>query len=230
MLKADFHMHTSEDPYHKQSIPYNAQSVIKFLAKKNYTTIAITQHDKITYSQTLARYAKKQGILLIPGVERSLKEGHVLMLGSTQMPHKVKDMNDLYTVKDKYFLMPAHPNHKGDSCIGMKQLVQHKKLWNAVEYSSCRWRGYNPNKKVQEWCKKNKIPMLGNSDAHRLYQFNHTYSIIDTDKNTQDSVFTAIAKNKVQVHTQNYPLSVMLRAAKRHILSTAQRKIKQIKK
>lgn len=48
--------------------------------------------------------------------------------------------------------------------------------------------------------------MIGNSDAHALWQFGMTYSLIDSEKDTA-SVIEAIKTGKVEIQSSPYSLS-----------------------
>ena len=65
-LKVDFHTHTAEDPF--ENINYNAFELIDRASQKGFDALAITNHNTVTYSKELARYAETKGVLLIPGI------------------------------------------------------------------------------------------------------------------------------------------------------------------
>ena len=87
MLKADFHSHTAEDPFHPW-ITYTAKDLIKNMAKRGYDVLAITCHNKRVFTEDLKKYAKKQGLLLIPGMELRLQGKDILLidLPETSLP------------------------------------------------------------------------------------------------------------------------------------------------
>ena len=80
MLKADLHIHTKEDPVHHKDIKYTAKQLIDHAANQGYEVIAITCHNKVYYNKKIKEYAKKKGILLIPGIEKTIKRKHVFQV------------------------------------------------------------------------------------------------------------------------------------------------------
>jgi hypothetical protein len=77
-LKADFHIHTAEDPLDR--VPYTAQELILKAADDGFEVLAITNHHCRTFDQKLFSFARDLGILLIPGMETTIQERHVLVL------------------------------------------------------------------------------------------------------------------------------------------------------
>jgi len=65
-LKTDLHIHTAEDP--RDNISYSARDMIDRAGELGFDVLSITNHNVVTYDEDLAAYAKKKGILLIPGI------------------------------------------------------------------------------------------------------------------------------------------------------------------
>ena len=76
MLKADLHIHTSEDP--KENLAYDARELIDYAKNLGFDVIAITLHEKLFQNRQVFDYAKKKGILLIPGIELRIQGMDVL--------------------------------------------------------------------------------------------------------------------------------------------------------
>src|SRR4030042_312462 len=83
-LKADLHLHTAEDPLDR--IRYTAKELISKAADESFDVISITNHHQMTFNQDLLSYAQQRGILLIPGIEMTIRRRHVLVLNPP--PHK----------------------------------------------------------------------------------------------------------------------------------------------
>ncbi|MCK4670422.1 MAG: PHP domain-containing protein [Nanoarchaeota archaeon] len=204
MLKADLHMHTKEG-YPRDIISYTAHDLIDHMAKLKFKVMAITLHDKVLYNQSLVNHAKRKGILLIPGFEKTIDRKHVLILGAKKIPKGLKTFDDLEKYKDEYLIVAPHPLYPVHSALGMNLLEKYKDVWGAVEHSFIYNQIYNPNKAAVKFAKKNKIPIIGNSDAHKFEHINHTYTLIDARPKV-DSVLSAIRKNRVKLVTKPIPL------------------------
>ncbi len=203
MLKADLHMHAKEE-YPRDIISYTARDLIDHMAELKFQVMAITLHDKVLYNQALIKYAKRKGILLIPGFEKTIDRKHILILGATEVPKDLNTFDDLEKYKDKYLIVAPHSGYPTVNALGGKLLEKYKHVWGAVEHSFLYHRFFNPNKLAIEFSKKYDIPLIGNSDAHRLEFINHTYTLIDA-KPTIKSVLSAIRNNQIKLVTE--PLS-----------------------
>jgi len=108
-LKADLHLHTSEDPEDK--VRYSARQLIDYASQKGFDVLAITNHNFYTYNDYLRDYAASKGILLIPGIELSVQEKHIVLLNITDnLPQKIRSLQDLRHYKNEGSLVVApHP-------------------------------------------------------------------------------------------------------------------------
>jgi len=203
MLKSDFHIHTGEDPY--DIIKYSAKDIINHAAKLGFEVLAITNHHKIHYNKGLSDYARKKGILLIPGVETHLGGGEILLL-NVKKPGILNDFYDLEKLRDENAVIIApHPFYPLNSCLG-KKLLENINYFDGIEYSHFYLNKFNFfNAKAVKIANKHSKTIIGTSDAHRLYQFGYTYSLVDCDKNI-DSILEAIRKGKVKISTNRLPL------------------------
>lgn len=200
MLKCDFHIHTGEDTY--DSIGYSAKTLIKLAAKYKYDVLSITNHNTVYY-EDVKSYAKKHNILLIPGVEISIGLKHIVVLNCFDFD--VKTFKGLEPMKNEgAFLIAPHPFFPHPTSMRMNFFMKHKHLFDALEYSYFYSKYVNFNNTAMRISKKYNIPVVANSDCHRLSNMNRNYSLIDAEKNI-DSVFDAIRKNRIKLHTE--PLS-----------------------
>lgn len=214
MLKADLHTHTKEDPLDK--IKYSAKDLIKYAAKLHYKVLAITNHNKVLYNRMLRSYAKKHGILLIPGKEALIEGKEIILLNIKKC--NIKKISDLDKLRKQNALVIApHPFYPKLKCLHSK-LIENIDNFDAIEYSHFYYKLFNPfNKKAVKIAKRYKKPLIGTSDAHHLFQMNHTYSLINA-KPKIDSILEAIRKNKIIVRTEPLPLKYCLIVGIGHLL------------
>ena len=78
MLKVELHTHTADDPLDR--IPYTSHELIDRAHALGYDALAITLHDRQLDIRPLVPYAADRGIVLIPGIERTVEGRHVLLL------------------------------------------------------------------------------------------------------------------------------------------------------
>lgn len=200
MLKTDLHIHTKED---KQDIhvKYSAKELIDKAAEYNFDIISITHHNKVFYTKGLADYAKKKNIILIPGIEKTIKGKHVLIYNITQeQADNINSFEDLKKIKNNNNLIIApHPYFFPHSL--RNRLIKHIHLFDAFEYSSLYIKQINLNKKTKRLSRLYNKPLIANSDLHFIDNINYSFSLIDSKKDIE-SVIRAIKDNKIQLKTK----------------------------
>ena len=210
MLKADFHLHTSDDI--KDNVEHSAKALIDRAAALGFEVLAITNHNIVTYTRELADYAASKGILLIPGIELDVEGSrHVLIINpDLKKLGKGKTVKDLSLLRrEETAIIAPHPFYPRKTCLG-KRLAENIGLFDAIEYCHFYNHLINFNKKAERLAKEHSLPMVGTSDAHAMWQFNTTYSMVDSGK-TINGVIKAIKNGKVEVKTKPIPLASFAR-------------------
>jgi predicted metal-dependent phosphoesterase TrpH len=200
-LKADFHIHTGEDP--RDRVPYSAYDLIRKAAEQRFDVLAITNHQCRTFDEKLFSYARDLGILLIPGLEGTIEKRHVLILNPPP-DSAFPDFASLTVLNrpDSLVIAP-HPYFPGLHSLN-GHLRTHLALFHALEYCHFYSPHMNFNHRAEALSRFSGLPLLGNSDAHFLEQLGTTYSLVYAEKDLV-SVFSAIRQGKVKVITR--PLS-----------------------
>lgn len=207
MLKIDLHLHSSEDP--RDALDYNARELISHAAKLGFDVIAITLHGKVLEDETLGEFARDQGILFIPGIEKHISGKEVLIYNVTQAAmDKVKTFSDLREMKGRMgrdiLIIAPHPFFKKSHCLG-RQLEENIDLFDAIEYCHLHTRFWNLNKRAVEVAQAHGKPMVATSDAHALWMFGRNYTLLDAPK-TMAGVFEGVREGRVQPHSE--PITV----------------------
>jgi len=227
MLKADLHLHTSEDP-HDKFIGYSAKQLIDYAKILGFDVIAITNHESVAYNKGLAKYAKERGILLMPGVELFVEGCDLLAYNITKKDaEKIKKISDIREIKKRKNVLVAapHPYYIYRS-LG-KKLEKNISLFDAIEYCHFYLKWMNaPNKRAARMAHSHKKPLIGNSDAHHLWRMNTTYSLIDSKKDI-NSIINAVKKGRIRVVSRHLSLFVYLRALANTLFGGLTKKIKR---
>ncbi len=207
-LKADFHVHTGEDP--EDNISYSATDLIDRAVEHGFDVLAITNHNVITHDRELARYAEKRGILLIPGVERTINRKHVLIINAGEEDVKAKSFRKLARLKgDSKLIIAPHPFFPGINCL-WGDLLRHIALFDAIEYSHYYTHSVNFNRKAVDLARQCGIPLVGTSDAHMPHQFGTTYTMIRSEKSLY-AVIHAVRAGRVRIVSSPLSLSDALK-------------------
>src|SRR2546423_8744848 len=132
MLKVELHTHTADDPVDR--IPYSTRTLIDRAAALGFDALAVTLHDHQLDLRPWHRYAADRGIVLIPGVERTIEGRHVLLLNFAQGADRVRTFADLAALKRSVpgVVVAPHPFFPATSCL-WRDLDRHADLFDAVE-------------------------------------------------------------------------------------------------
>jgi hypothetical protein len=200
-LKADFHLHTKEDP-HDIDLSHTAKDLIDSAAEKGFDVLAITNHNTITYSDYLKDYASKKGILLIPGIELSVQGKDIVLLNfSASEVEKIEVISDIKDIKNQNKLVIApHPFYPCSNSL-KKQFEKNVEVFDALELTSLYFSWVDFNRKARKMAGRFNLPLIGSSDTHYLSQLGSTYSLIEAEKDIQ-SVIRGIKEKKVKVVSQ----------------------------
>jgi predicted metal-dependent phosphoesterase TrpH len=203
MLKVELHTHTSDDPVDR--IPHTATQLIDRAAALGYQALAITLHERQLDLRPLRAYAAERGVVLIPGIERSVQGRHVLLLNFQSGAEDVRTFDDLARLKRRLpgLVVAPHPFFPGSSCLG-SYLDSHATLFDAVERNAMFTASLDFNRSAERWAVRHGKPVVGNCDVHRLRQLGTTYSLVDADPDP-DAICQAIVAGRVQVESR--PLS-----------------------
>ncbi len=207
MLKLDLHIHTRS--FVKWEGNITPKELIDRASKLNFDVLAITEHatlnryvkgvkffDALKTYRNYKDYAKQKGILLLPGFEAHIEGKEVLFIDCLEDIRKYRTFESLYDLKDNCFIIAPHPFLFKDSCLKEK-LVEHIKLFDAVEHTASYLPWLNSNIKAEEVARKFDKPFIATSDSHWWFQFGRNYSLVDAEKN-KDDLLEAIRKKKIK--------------------------------
>jgi hypothetical protein len=204
MLKVDLHTHSADDP--SDRIAYTTHELIDRAADLGFDALAVTLHDQQLDTVPYRPFAAARGIVLIPGIERTIEGRHVLLLNYSRASESVGSFGDLARLKqrERGLVIAPHPFFPAGSAL-RACLTMHADLFDAVEWNAMFTPHVNFNAFAERWARRHRKPMVGNGDVHRLEQLGTTYSLVDAEP-TADAICAAIAAGRVQVIAR--PLSI----------------------
>ena len=208
MLKIDFHLHSSEDPH--DALDYDARELIRHAAGLHFDAIAITLHGRVIDDAGLQQFARDEGVLFIPGIEKRIHGKEVLIYNVTQAEmdaiHTFADLREMKSRKgSKILIIAPHPFFKQSQCLG-RHLEENIDLFDAIEYCHLYPRFWNLNKRAAEVAHAHGKPMVATSDAHALWMFGRNYTLLDAPK-TMAGIFQAVREGGGQPHSE--PIKLM---------------------
>jgi predicted metal-dependent phosphoesterase TrpH len=209
VLKVDFHIHTADDPVDR--INHSAYALLDRAACLGYHALAITLHDRQLEDECLRRYAFDRGILLLPGVERTIGRKHILLVNFPAEAARIRSFEELRRLKARSngLVIAPHPFFPGASCLRSLMNV-HQDLFDAVEWTYFWTTGVNFNALAKRWASERGKPLVGNSDLHDLRQLGRTYSLVNAER-TPSAICEAIRAGEITVRTEPVPAGELAR-------------------
>jgi predicted metal-dependent phosphoesterase TrpH len=200
MLKVELHTHTSEDPVDR--VPHTTTDLIDRASSLGYHALAITLHERQLDVAPFRAYAAARGVVLIPGVERTIEGRHVLLLNFSKRTEAVGTFEDLARLKEREagLVVAPHPYFPARSCL-WGCLDRYASLFDAVERNAMFTASLDFNARAERWAARHGKPVVGNCDVHRLRQLGTTYSLVDAAWDT-DAICAAIAAGRVRVESR----------------------------
>jgi predicted metal-dependent phosphoesterase TrpH len=200
MLKVELHTHTAEDPVDR--IAHSATELIDRACVLGYDALAITLHDRQYDVARLQPYARERGLVLIPGVERTVEGKHVLLLNFPAHATAISSFDELARLRARHrgLVVAPHPFFPARSCL-RRRLDEHPDLFDAVEWNAMYTSTVNFNAGAARWAARRGVPLVGNCDVHQLRQLGTTCSLVDAEAQP-DAICHAIAQGRVRLETR----------------------------
>lgn len=207
MFKLDPHIHSRFSADSCSRIT----DILDMANKRNIDIIAISDHNTVEGNK-YARNLKQDNILIIPSIEISSSDGHILGFGcEDHIPQGLSSQETIDLIHDNGGIaVVPHP-----FCFyrhGLLHKTNEKLDIDAIEIKNARFIIGYCNNKASKLSKKHNIPFLGASDAHYYKFVGDCYTEIDCEKDI-DSVLKAILKGKTKAcgkGTSNIKLSTYL--------------------
>ena len=199
-LKLDFHVHTtaSSDAHTR------LDELIPICRERGLDGLSITDHN------VLAREVP-QGLLIIPGIEISSRDGHIIGLGvSDAVPRKLSADETILQIKRLGGVsIVAHPYDLLRSAINPEILIMMPDAIEVINSASMlhsiTW------KRARKFAEKKKLPQTGGSDSHIPETIGKAFTIVEADSRDVASVLDAIRNGRVAPEGRPYRFSDRVR-------------------
>ena len=184
MYNMDSHIHSEYSPDSKAKL----EDIFKVAKNRNLDIIAISDHNTVDGSKEAQKLTKKDDLLVIPSIEISSLEGHILGFGCQEYIKRnlpAAETIDLVHEQGGLAIIP-HPYCFYRHGLLCKANYKDLKI-DAIETKNARFIVGYCNNKAKNLSKKENLPGLGASDAHYFKFVGDCYSKIDCEKDI-DSV------------------------------------------
>lgn len=201
MLKLDLHIHSK----YSEDATGSPKDIIKILKKKGLHGMAITDHNTVNGGLKALKVKPKE-FIVIPGVELSTKDGHMLALNVTENIKRYLSVEDTVEKIVDAGGIPIVPHlFRNMSGIKKEKLKSIQTKLSAIEvFNSCSLP--QTNLKIAKIAREFSLGGTGGSDSHDPRFAGYAYTTIDTTDTDIDTVITEILKKKTWGKGTTMPL------------------------
>jgi predicted metal-dependent phosphoesterase TrpH len=223
--RVELHSHCQGDPVDLH-LQHDIFQHIDQAKKVGLDAIAITWHRQPCIHPEAEAYARKQGLLLISGMEAEIEQRHLVVLNVAKddLPGETTwdGIRALRRRKPEVFVMAPHPFYPHPSCLG-RRLQGNADCVDAVEWCilHVNWLpGHvNPNLRAARWAQQHRKALVACSDAHTLDMIGRNASTVEADELTADAIFAGLRAGRVTFHRRSMEIAPLLIQSTKVILS-----------
>lgn len=227
-LTCDLHIHTDASSDGRCPV----EKVIETARKNNLDAVAITDHDTTAAAIKaieLQASGKYTDIIIIPGIEVSTKDGHILILGTTKEYAAGKPASQTIdeAKADGCLTIVPHPYHRFRHAVGLRDKESLKKA-DAIEAYNSRYYVGTANNHAARAARHLQKPITAGSDAHECEFVGYGKNIVDANSRTADAILLAIREGKISASCKKTPISTYIRQSKDNVKRKIRRKFSRI--
>ena len=199
-IKADLHVHTT---YSSDSL-ITPKDLFYYSKKQGLNAVAVTDHNKL---EGAYKIAKETDFLVIPGMEVSSSEGHIVALNVSELIPR--GLSAIETVKRIHkaggVAIACHPYVLFKGCLKGNVCES----FDAIETINARAFPFNRSvKKATQTAERLQLSRVAGTDAHYGPQIGYSYTLIETSKPTIDSIMEAIVQGHCQPRGRAVPITL----------------------
>ncbi|MGB9636819.1 MAG: PHP domain-containing protein [Thermoplasmata archaeon] len=189
-MKVDMHVHTMYS--------LDSDIEIKILmkaAKKFGFGVGIVDHNSIKGGIAAQKMAKEKGVVIVPGIEVSTKEGHVIGYNLTEnIPPGLSAVETVERIHGAGgFVVIPHPFRM---VSGVGSIVKTLPC-EGIEVQNSR-NNASANQKARDIAELRKKGISAGSDAHSIAEVGSSYIVVNAE--SSEDVLECILKGNVEIH------------------------------
>jgi predicted metal-dependent phosphoesterase TrpH len=173
-MKIDIHIHSS----YSNDGSNSPSEILKYSQKIKLDGIAIADHNELTGSLKLTKESKNlDNFVVIPAVEVSTSEGHILALGVTEsIPKELSPNKTIEEIENQGGVAIA--SHPYRFWSGLGEETVRKSKFEVLEVANSRSLK-NENKKALSLASELGLGKTGGSDSHDLAHIGDAYTLLE---------------------------------------------------
>ena len=196
-IRADLHVHTT---YSKDSL-ITPKDLVYYSKKCGLNAVAVTDHNQL---EGAYKIAKETNFLILPGMEVSSSDGHIVALNVQELIPK--GFSAVETVERIHraggIAIACHPYVYFKGALNEKVCD----TFDAIEVINARAFPFKRSvKKAEETAKKFDLSRVAGTDAHYGPQIGYGYTVIEAAEPSIEAIAKAIMKGDCQPFGQSVP-------------------------
>ncbi|MFQ6073926.1 MAG: PHP domain-containing protein [Candidatus Bathyarchaeia archaeon] len=192
-LRIDLHVHTC----YSYDATSSLREVLLYAKKRDLNGIAITDHDTVKGAKRALKLAGRMRFMVIPGIEVTTLQGHVLALNiTTTIPQNLGLIETVEKIHEAGGIaVAAHPIVFIKSHI--KQRVASASNLDGVEViNSSAFPFFLSTRLSQALAERLNLPQTAGSDAHHASEIGTAYTLVRADSEVNE-IIEAIRRGAV---------------------------------
>jgi predicted metal-dependent phosphoesterase TrpH len=202
-IRADLHVHTT---FSNDSL-ITPKDLIYYAKKNGLNAVAVTDHNYLAGAVKIAK--ETRDFLVIPGMEVSSGEGHIVALNVNQLiPRGLTAVETVKRIHEAGGVAVAcHPYVYFKGCLNNAVCS----AFDAIEVINARAFPFGRSvKKAAEAAEKYHLSHVAGTDAHYGPQIGYAYTVINTEEPTVEAVAKAIIDGNCEPHGRQVPIVLNL--------------------
>lgn len=197
LIKADLHVHTT---YSNDSL-ITPKDLVYYAKKRGLNACAVTDHN---YLDGAYKIAKETDFLIIPGMEVSSADGHIVALNVHELiPRGLSALETVERIhKAGGVAIACHPYVFFKGCLRENVC----EAFDAIETINARAFPFKDSvKRAEEAAERYKLSRVAGTDAHYGPQIGYAYTEIEATELTVAAIAKAIVEGHCSPHGQPVP-------------------------
>ena len=201
-IKADLHVHTT---YSKDSL-ITPKDLVYYARKNGLNAVAVTDHNQL---EGAYKIAKETDFPIIPGMEVSSSEGHIVALNVNELiPRGLSAAETVMRIhRAGGVAIACHPFVLFKGCLKDKVCS----TFDAIEIINARAFPFKRSvKKATETAERLNLPRVAGTDAHYGPQIGYGYTVIEASEISVEAIAKAIVEGHCQPFGRPVPVTLNL--------------------
>jgi len=221
VLSAELHCHSALSHDGRDPV----ERLLEQAAAVGLDVLAVTDHDAIEASLEAVDLAPEYGLIGVPGLEVTSREGHVLALGVREViPAGLPFAETLDRIRELGGIaVIPHPFQKSRSGVGVAVTDEALADADAIEVYNSRLLTGRGNRRARRFAEERGMPMVAGSDAHIAEMVGQAVTLVDAEEPTAEGVVAAVRAGRTEPAGKRTPWHISFRqaagGAKRRVLA-----------